>query len=79
MVHVDHTTMGGFPKTRLLDNQEGADSADTERYVFGKLSDRCFQRRPFWHRHYSNYSNYSNYYHCGDIDHGESTQGGVIV
>ena len=33
---------GGF-QARLLDNQEGANA---ERYVFGKLSVRRFQRRP---------------------------------
>ena len=37
--------------------------------MFGKLSTRCFQRRPVWRRHYSN---------CGDIRHGRSTQGDVI-
>ena len=40
-----------YPQARLLDVQEGA-SANTERYVVGKLSARWFQRRPFWHRHY---------------------------
>ena len=37
-------------------------------YVFGKLSARCFQRRPRWHRHYSNRR---------DNDHGKSAQGCV--
>ena len=53
-------------QARLLEKQEGA---NTKRYVFGKLSARCFQRRSFWHRHYSN---------CGDIEHGKSAQGGAI-
>ena len=52
----------------MLDNQEGA---NTERYVFGKLSATFCQRRSFWHRHY--YSNYC----CGDIYHGKSAQGCV--
>ena len=53
---------------RLLGNQEGA---DTERSVFGKLSATCFQHPTFLaHRHYSN---------GGDIEHGKSAQGGVIV
>ena len=43
--------------------------ADTERYVFGKLSACYVQIRPFWHRHSSNY---------GDIGHGKSAQGGVL-
>ena len=38
--------------------------------VFGKLSATCFQRRPWWHRHYSDY--------CGGIDHGKSDERGVI-
>ena len=57
---------GAVFQGRLLENQEGA---NTERYVFGKLSARCFQRRPCWHRHYSS---------CGDIDHGKSAQGCVM-
>ena len=56
---------GGF-QARLFDKQEGV---NTERYVFGKLSMRCSQRRPIWHRHYSN---------CGDIDNGISARRGVI-
>ena len=47
---------GGVFQARLLDNQEGV---NIKRCVFGKLSARCFQRRPFRRRHYSN---------CGDID-----------
>ena len=62
---LSHTPGAGF-QARLLDNQEGA---NTERYVSGKLSARCFQRPPSWHRHYSN---------CGDIDHGKSAQAGAI-
>ena len=54
---------GAFFKARMLDNPEGADSADTERYVFGEFSASRFQRRLVWHRRY-----YSNY--CGDIEHG---------
>ena len=54
-------------QARLLDNQEGA---NTERYVFEKLLRTCFHRPPFCHRHYSNH---------GDINHGKSVQGGVIV
>ena len=34
---ISHASGGGF-QARLLDNQEGATSANTERYVFGKLS-----------------------------------------
>ena len=36
--------LGAVFQGRLLGNQEGA---NTERYVFGKLSARRFQRRPF--------------------------------
>ena len=36
-------------------------------HVFGKLSARCFQRRPFWHRwHCSNFE---------DVEHGKSAGG----
>ena len=59
--------LGVIFRARLLDNQEGA---KTERYVFGKLSARCFQRRPLWYLHYSNF---------GDIDHGKSAQEGCDV
>ena len=65
-VHVYHTPLEAVFQARLLDNQEGA---NTERYVVGKLSARCFQRRASWYRHYSN---------CGDVDHGHSAQEGVI-
>ena len=65
-----HTPPRAVFQGGLLDNQEGANSANTEPYVFGKLSARRFQCRPFRHRHYSN---------CGDIHHGTSGQGGVIV
>ena len=58
---------GALIQARFLKNQEGA---NTERYVFGKLSARCFQRRPFRDRHYFN---------CGDIEHGRSAQGGCDV
>ena len=51
-------------KARLLHNREGG---NTERYVFGKLSARCFQLRPF-----------CRYFKCGDIDHRKSAQGPVI-
>ena len=61
-----HTPEAVF-QARLLDNQGGA---NTDRYVFGKLSARCFQRRTFWDLHYSNC--------CGDTDHGKSAQVGVI-
>ena len=71
--HTPHTPVGcishspgAFFQGRLLDNQEGA---NTERYVFGKLSARYFQPRPFGHRHYSK---------RGDIKHGKSGQGRVI-
>ena len=50
----------------MLDNPEGT---NTERYVFGKLSARWFQRRPLWHPQYTN---------CGDIEHRQSAQRGVI-
>ena len=69
--NIYHTPWSGF-QARLLYNQEGANSANsanTERYVFGKLSARFFQRCPFWHRPYSN---------CGDFEHGKSAKGGVI-
>ena len=45
-------------QARLLDNQEGANSANAEQYVFGKLSARCSQRRLFRYRHYSNHGTY---------------------
>ena len=61
------TPPGAVFQARLLVNQEGANA---ERYVFGKLSARRFQRRPFWPRHYANC--------CGDIDHGKSAQGGLV-
>ena len=64
-----HHTPGAVSQGRLLDNQEGA-SANTEPYVFGKFSTRNFQRRAFWHRHYSNF---------GYIDHGKSAQGDVSI
>ena len=54
---------GGFPCS-LLDNQE---DTNTGRCVFEKLSARCLQRRPFWHRNHS---------HCGDIEHAKSARGG---
>ena len=56
---------------RSLDHQAGANSVKTERYLFGKLSARGFQRRLFWHRHYSK---------CGDTNHGIQyrAKGGVI-
>ena len=57
---------GAFSK---LDFSTTKRVANTERYVFGKLSARCFRHRPFRHRHYSN---------CGDIGHGKSGHGGVI-
>ena len=57
-----HTHGAVFPSSL----QEGANA---ERYVFGKLSERRSQRRPFAHRHYSN---------CRDIEHGESAQRGVM-
>ena len=41
---------GAVFQARLLDNQEGA---ATQRQVFAKLSVRFFQRRSFWHPHYS--------------------------
>ena len=56
-----HTPPRAVFQGGLLDNQEGANSANTERYVFGKLSARRFQRRACWHRPYSS---------CGHIDHG---------
>ena len=59
---ISHTPRAVFP-AGLLDNQEGA---NTERYVFRKLSACCFQRRNSWRRHYPN---------CGDIDLGKSAQG----
>ena len=52
---ISHSPGGGF-QARLLDSQEGA---YTKRCVFGKLSARCFRRRPFRRRHYSD---------LGDID-----------
>ena len=47
---VCHTPGAVFPSSiaRLLRKQEGTNSTNTERYVFGKLTARCFQqRRPF--------------------------------
>ena len=55
--------LGEAFQARLIDNQEGG---NTERYVFGKLSARCFQPRPFRNRHHFN---------CGDIERGKSAQG----
>ena len=55
----------GFPSS-VLDNQDGA---NTERFVVGKVSARCLQRRPFWHRQHLN---------CGDTEHGKSAQAGAI-
>ena len=63
--HIHNNPPGAVFQARLLDTQEGA---NTERYVFGKLSAIGFQHRPFRHRYYSKY---------GDIDHGKSTQGCV--
>ena len=37
-----HTPPGAAFQARLLDNQEGT---NTERYVFGQLSVKCFQCR----------------------------------
>ena len=51
---------GAVFQARLLDKREGV---NTERHVFGKLSARRFQGRPFWYRRYSNGE---------DIDHGKS-------
>ena len=53
-------------QARLLDNQEGA---NTERHVLGKLSARCFPRRPFRHRQYSNIPAVNTVRYT-DIDHG---------
>ena len=64
-VNITHPP-GEVFQARLLDNQE---DANTEPYVFGTLSAKCFLRRPFWHRHYSN---------RGDINHGKSALGCVI-
>ena len=51
-------------QTRLLDNHAGA---NTGRHLFGKPLARCFQRQPFWHRHYSN---------CGGIESMDIGPGG---
>ena len=59
-MHVYHTPLGRFSK---LDCSTTKRVPNTERYVFGKLSARCFQRRVCWHRHYSS---------CGGFDHGKS-------
>ena len=62
-VHITHPCAGVFQARMLHNNQEGA---NTERYVFAKLSARRVQCRPFGHRwHHPN---------CGDIGHGKSTQ-----
>ena len=61
-----YNTPGAVFHARLLDSQEGA---NTERYVFGKLSARRFQRRTVWCRHRSN---------CGNVEDRKSTQGGVV-
>ena len=65
---ISHTPRAAVFHARLLDNQEGA---YTERYVFRKLSARCFSTPTFlppaifqllWR----------------DIEHGKSAQGGVV-
>ena len=61
---VYNTPRGRFSKVDCSANQEGT---NIERYVSGKLSARCFQRRPSWRRHYSN--------HCGDINHRKRPRG----
>ena len=61
---------GAVFQARLLDNQECTNSANAERYVFGKLSARSFQSLLFRHRHYANYS--------GHIEHGKSAEGCVM-
>ena len=66
---ISHThTPGAVFHARLLDNQEGT---HPKRPVFGKLSARCSQCPPFWHRW-----NYSNC--CGDIDQMEYRPSGVM-
>ena len=60
---------GGFPNSIARQPRGCQYRTNTERYVFGKLSATCFQRRPFWHRQYSS---------CGDIELGKLAQGGVI-
>ena len=40
-------------------------------HVFGTLSARCFQRRPFWHRHYCS--------NGGDFEHGSRPRGGCGI
>ena len=52
-----HSPRGVF-SCSIARQPRGANSANAGRHVFGKFSARCFQRRPFRHRHYSNYSNY---------------------
>ena len=48
---VYHTPLG---RLSTLDCSKTKRGANTERYVFGKLSARWFQHRFFWHRHSSN-------------------------
>ena len=64
---VYHTPLGRF-RSSIAPQLLGA-SANTERYVFGKLSAMCFQRRPFWHRHCSK---------CGCVERGKSARGVAI-
>ena len=63
-----HHTAWAVSQGRLLYNQE---CTNTARYVFGKLSARCFEeRRPFWHRRYSS---------CRDTENGRSTRVCVYI
>ena len=62
---VYHTPLGKFSKLDCSTTKRGANA---ERYMFGKLSARCFQRRSSWHRHYSS---------CGDIATMENRPGEV--
>ena len=49
MLSHTHTPLGRFSKLDCSKNNVVPVPSDTY-YVFGKLSARSFQRRPFWHR-----------------------------
>ena len=63
------TPLGAVFQAGLLDNLEGANA---ERHTPSESSTRrhVFKADRFRHRHYVP--------NCGDLDHGKSTQGGVL-
>lgn len=66
MVYITHL-WGGFPSSI---SRQPRGCQHRKRYVFGKLSAGCIQRRPFGHRHYSK---------CRGIDHGEPAYRGCVI